>query len=66
MPPRVVVDVAFVDPDSALPANRLPFGYFINGRRVSEREALAAHRRGESVVTREIGRAEVPVRERRN
>ena len=66
MAPRTTVDVTFVDPDGALPANRLPFGYFVDGKRVSEREAMAAHRRGERAQTRAIERVDVPLRERTN
>ncbi len=60
------ISVAFLDPDSAIPRGCYLMGYFVDGRRVSEREAMRAHRRGERVITRPLERTEVPIVDRRN
>lgn len=57
---------AILDPDSAPPRGCALFGYFVDGKRVSMRQACDAHRRGESVVARRLPRAEIELTVRTN
>lgn len=60
----IEVTFAIIDPDSAIPAGRVAMGAFVDGRRVSMREAAEAHKRGERFEMRTIERPPIPARTR--